>query len=109
LLSIVLPRRWWTDAFVSKGFVFILNILGSALLHLFLYGTPDARPTFVNGQLAWWIVTLLVAVFLTWVVGKVKWIQQGLENLADRFVVFLYVYLPLTVIAFLVLLVRISL
>ncbi len=108
LPGIVLPRNWWTDTFISKGFVLILIILGSAILHLSLYRTPDTRPVFVSGQLNWWIATLLIALFLTWLAGKVKWLRQGLENLADRFVVFLYVYLPLTGIALLIVLVRIA-
>ncbi len=109
LPSIALPRRWWRDSFISKAFVLILIILCSAILHLSLYRTPDTRPIFVSGQFNWWIVTLLIAVFLTWVAGKVKWLRQGLENLADRFVVFLYVYLPLTGIALLIVLIRIAL
>ncbi|HLO17057.1 MAG TPA: hypothetical protein VK206_19645 [Anaerolineales bacterium] len=109
LPAIIFPQRWWKDEFIAKAFVFMLIILGSAILHFSLYRTPDIRPLFVNGQLLWWIVTLLVAVLLTWLAGRVNWIRQGLENIADRFVVFLYVYLPLTGIAFLIVFVRIYL
>ena len=109
LPAILLPRPWWTETFISRGFALILIVLGSAALHMSLYRTPDSRAVFVSGQVTWWIGTSLIAVILTWIVGKVNWVRSGLESLADRFVVFLYVYLPLTALALLIVLVRIFL
>jgi hypothetical protein len=109
LASVTLPRHWWTDTVIPKGFVLILVLLGSAALHLTLYRTPDTREMFVSGQFNWWAGTLLIVVFLAWMTGRVNWICHGLENLADRFVVFLYIYLPLTVFAVLIILVRLYL
>lgn len=109
LPAILLPRPWWTDTFIPKGFALILIILGSATLHMSLYRTPDTRGVFISSQFIWWVVTSLIAVFLTWLAGRVKWIRSGLETMADRFVVFLYVYLPLTAIALLIVLARIFL
>jgi hypothetical protein len=108
-LSIVLPSRWWMAAFTTKGFVLILAILGSAILHLTLYRTPDTREVFVRGQFAWWVATLLIAFVLTWLAGGVEWMRHALESVAERFVIFLYVYLPLTVFALLIVLIRIYL
>jgi hypothetical protein len=109
LPAIFLPRKWWTDAFIPRGFAFILIMLGSATLHMALYRTPDARAVFINGQFIWWVVTLLLAVLLTWLAGRVKWLRSVLENMADRFVVFLYIYLPLTLVALLIVVARIFL
>ena len=105
--AILLPPAWWTNAFIAKGLALILLILGSAALHLSRYPTPDTRPIFVHGQFLWWIITLLVAIILTWIAGGVKWIRSGLESMADRFVVFLYIYLPLTFLALIVVIIRI--
>ena len=107
LPAVLLPRAWWTDTFVSKAFVLILIVLGSAVLHLSLYRTPDTRPVFVQRQLTWWVVTFFVAVLLTWLTSKAAWLRRGLENLADRFVIFLYIYLPLSTVAALIVFVRI--
>ena len=109
LPAVLLPRSWWTDTFIAKASALILIILGSAVLHMSLYRTPDTRADFINGQSSWWIGTLLIAAILTWLAGRVKWIRSGLENVADRFVVFLYIYLPLTAIALLIVLARIFL
>ena len=109
LPAILLPRRWWTDAFTSRGFALILILLGSAALHMSIYRTPDTRAAFINGQFLWWAATLLLAALLTWIAGSVRWLRNGLENLADRFVVFLYIYLPLTLLSFFVVASRIFL
>ena len=109
LPAILLPRQWWTDTFISKGFALILIILGSALVHMSLYRTPDTRAVFVSGQFVWWIATFLVAIVLTWLVGRVSWVRSGLETLADRFVIFLYIYLPLTALSLVAVLTRIFL
>ena len=105
--AVLLPRPLWTDTFISKALTLILILLGSATLHISLYRTPDTRPIFVHGQLLWWVVTLLLALLLTWMAGRVNWIRTGLENIADRFVVFIYIYLPLTALAFIVVVARI--
>jgi hypothetical protein len=109
LPALLLPRRWWTDAFIPRGFALILIVLSSAVLRISLYRTPDTRAAFISGQLIWWVVTLLLAILLTWIAGSVEWVRRGLENMADRFVVFLYIYLPLTAIAFLIVAARIFL
>jgi hypothetical protein len=109
LPAMLLPRKLWTDTFVSRGFALILIVLGSATLHMSLYRTPDTRVNFIQGQFIWWVGTLLLAVLLTWIAGRVKWLRTALENMADRFVVFLYLYLPLTMLAAVIVLARIFL
>lgn len=109
LPALFLPRHWWADAFTPKGFTLILIILSSALLHLSLYRTPDTRAIFVSGQFIWWAATLLLSILLTWFVGRVSWVRSALERLADQLVIFLYIYLPLTAVAFLIVLARIFL
>jgi hypothetical protein len=109
LLAILLPRAWWRDTFISRAFVLIVTIIGSALLHWSRYSSPDVMARFVNGQITWWVVTLLLAILLTWLAGRVAGIRQALESMADRFVIFLYVYLPLTALALLIVFARIYL
>ncbi|HEY3476049.1 MAG TPA: hypothetical protein VGK56_15660, partial [Anaerolineales bacterium] len=51
--AVLLPRRWWTEAFIPKGFALILIVLVSALLHMSRYRTPDTRAIFINSQFLW--------------------------------------------------------
>jgi hypothetical protein len=106
---LLLPHGWWRDVFIARGCMLILIILGSAIMHFSLYSSPDVRPQFVSGQFRWWIVTFVVAILLTWLAGGMGWIRAGLENVADRFIVFLYVYPPLTALALLIVVARIFL
>jgi hypothetical protein len=107
--AVLLPRRWWTEAFIPKGFVLILILLASALLHISLYRTPDTRAILISSQFIWWVFTSLLASILTWLAGRVQWVSSGLESMADRFLIFLYIYLPLTAIGLLIVLARIFL
>jgi len=43
---------------------------------------------------------------LSLVVSRVGWLQKGFALLAERMVVFLYIYIPLTVISFVVVVLR---
>lgn len=99
LAGVLLPRRWWNAQFVSKGALWTILLAGSAMLRLYTNRSPDDWESFVSGQATWWGGTLLLAVLLSLVVARVPLLRQGLENLADRLVVFLYLYLPLTAIA----------
>jgi len=107
--SIILPQGWWKEKFVAKGLALIMIILISAQTHIYFYGLPDTQDVFLQGQLFWWLKTLVIAIIFTWMAGRYNWLNQALIDIADRLVIFMYIYLPLTAIAVLVVLVRILL
>jgi len=108
-VSVFLPQEWWKKEFVSKGFVLLVVVWGSALIHMYVYRDPDSQKIFLKNQLVWWICTLIVAVLFTWMAGWSLLINRSLTALADNLSVFLYVYIPLTVAAVFVVIVRIFL
>ena len=107
VIGLVLPRRIWSEAFVARGLVLVVILLGSAQLHLAQYPTLDLLDAFIESQMRWWFHTFWIAALVAWIAGRVGWIKQGLEQMADRFSVFLYVYLPLTIMGLIVVIVRI--
>jgi hypothetical protein len=109
LPGLVLPRRFWNETLTARGVVLSFVVVCSALLHQNTYRTLDLRAEFVNGQLAWWGVTLLIGLVIAWLASAVQLLRTGLEDLADRFTIFLYVYLPLTALGFIVVFARIIL
>jgi len=109
IASIVLPQGWWKKWFVPKGFVLSLIIVASAQIHMFLYRDPDTQVLFLYGQGTWWFSTLWVAFLVTWMVGRIPFFRKALIDFADRLVVFLYIYMPLTIVALLIVLVRVFL
>ncbi len=76
------------------------------MLRLYNLREPGMWEDFLQGQWLWWGLTVLLAIALSLLISRIGWFRQGVEGLADRLVIFLYIYLPLTVLSFVVLLVR---
>lgn len=102
-----LSGNLWRDGFISAGVIALTIFVGSALTHMRLYENPDLRVEFINSQLRWWTITSLIAFIASFICVRVSWLKRLLENLADRFVVFLYIYMPLTILSFIVVFVRV--
>lgn len=94
------------EGFQSRSIITMLILLGSSMLRLIAYRDPEYREDFVNGQLLWWGITIFLAVVFSWAIPKINWLKSNLETLADRTVIFLFIYLPLTVISFIAVIVR---
>ena len=108
-LGFLLSGNLWKDGFISAGVIILAVLVGSALVHMRLYENPNLRIEFIHSQLRWWIGTFFIAFVLSFICVRVSWLKSLLENLADRFVVFLYIYMPLTLLSFGVVLFRITL
>jgi len=106
LVGVVLPARWWKDRFISMGIIWLVVVEGSIMLRLYEIRVPALWNEFVYGQGPWWAYTLALALLLSLMVSRVTWLQKGLELLAERMLIFLYIYLPLTVISFVVVVFR---
>ena len=107
LIGLFLPNQWWNMQFTMQGVLWIIVVMGSIMLRLYTNRAPDDWESFVYNQGPWWGVTFLLGFTLSYIFYRVKWLRAGLETLADRLVAFLYIYLPLTIISFIVVFVRI--
>jgi hypothetical protein len=108
-LGLFLSGNLWRDGFISAGVVILAVLVGSALIHMRIYEDPNLRVDFIHSQLRWWAGTVFIAFAVSFICVRVTWLRNLLENLADRFVVFLYFYMPLTLLSLGVVLVRIAL
>ena len=106
LIGILLPKNWWNDQFTSKGIVWISVLLGSIMLRLYTNRSPELWEEFVYNQWAWWGYTVLLGIVLSFLFSRVNWLRRELEKLADRLVVFLYIYMPLTALSIIVVFAR---
>jgi hypothetical protein len=84
----------------------VVIVFASAQLHLAQYRSLDLRDDFLASQLTWWLHTLWIAALVTWLGGRIDWLKSGFEKLADRLSVFLYIYLPLTILGLFVVIAR---
>jgi len=107
LAGFLLPRRWWQAQFTAQGSIWIIVLMGSIMLRLYTNRSPDGWEDFVYKQWTWWIYTLGFGLALSFVFSTIRWLREGLESLADRLVVFLYIYLPLTALSAVVVFVRV--
>jgi hypothetical protein len=105
-IGFLLPKRWWNDQFTAKGVIWISVLMGSVMLRLYTNRAPEFWEDFVYNQLDWWGNTVLLGIVLSIIFSHVDWLRRGLESLADRLIVFLYIYMPLTAISIIVVLVR---
>lgn len=99
VIGLLLPKRWWNAQFTTKGAIWIIVVMGSIMLRLYTNRAPDDWENFVYNQWSWWGFTFLLGAALSFVFSGVSWLRSGLESLVDRLVVFLYIYLPLTIIS----------
>lgn len=98
----LLPTRWWNARFAAYGTLWILILMGSMMLRLYTNRSPDTWEGFVSGQGGWWGSTFLLALAINLLVARISLFRRALEDLAERLVVFIYIYIPLTVLATLV-------
>lgn len=106
VLSALLPGSFLRQAFTARGAALTLIIAASAMLHLSLHANADLRDEFISSLPLWWGCTLLLAAGVTWLSARWNWLEKALSALADRTLVFLYLTLPLTAIAVLIVLIR---
>lgn len=108
-LGFLLTRNLWKDGFLAASVVILIVSVWSALIHMRIYEDPNLREHFIASQPRWWAVTLMTAFVASFVSVRVAWLRRSIEDLADRFVVFLYIYIPLTILSIAVVVVRIAL
>ncbi len=101
-LSLSLPAQWWKEKFLSRSVTFVVIFMGSIMLHLLRYRFPDLRIEFVHSQKIWWSVTFALIILLVWLAPQMAWWRKLLNAIADRCLVFLYIFVPLSMLSALV-------
>jgi|SRR5687767_4907997 len=102
-MSVVLPQRWFYDRFKTRSVALVLFGLGFLIyLNRNLHADSPFPLTLVR-----WIPMAAVAILaLVFLVDQVGFLRKVLEEVANRLTVFLYISIPLSAIALLVILLR---
>ena len=101
-VGLILPARFLRNRFAAGGTLLAFLLPASAMLHLALYANADLREAFIFSLPVWWGGTFILAAIGLWLAVRSKTFENVLTGLADRMIVFLYLFLPLTLIALLV-------
>jgi hypothetical protein len=103
LICLLLPARWFRDKFVALGTSLVIASLVALAYYL---GTIIALQDFPQGL---WRSVLLVVVgifLLLFLISKFGLLRRLIEEVANRAVIFLYLFLPISAISFIVVLIR---
>lgn len=105
LVSLILPRRWFYDSFVARGTALAIAGLSFVMYVSFHFQTTE---DYESGYLKPWslLVALVIVLLVVLLSNRIAMVRKDLEILADRATVLLYVYMPLSIVALLVVLVR---
>jgi len=99
VISICLPLKWFHDDFTVRGGVTVLYSLG-----FFIFLALQPNPSYqLNNYIIRGIVDLA---FLHFVIKDVRLFRKVIYSLADRSTVFLYLSIPLSLLALIIVLYR---
>ena len=101
--SAILPGTWFREDFSNKGFLIILVGSTTSVLYQSSLGIelPDK-----GGYLLWLVIPLLIMVGLSLLAHFVRRLQVVLQSIAERFTVFVYLYIPIGVLGLVVVIFR---
>lgn len=102
LLAAVLPPAWLREVFVVRGTAIVFSFLSSIMVYLSKAGMKDLLTYFF----AWLSLSVILTVAFGFVSVRVRLLRDAISDLADRFIVFVYLQVPLVIVALLVILVR---
>jgi hypothetical protein len=96
LLCIILPKKWFYDVFVSRGATLALSGLWYMTVLAKQFEIKKDYPTVL---LAWTPAILAAIVLLVVIVGLIPLARKIIEALAERLTVFLFISIPLSILA----------
>ena len=103
--SLILPRRWLYDSFVARGTALAISGLGYMMYVAYQFKTKEDYPSL---NLKPW--SLAVALVLVWLIavlsGRIPTVRKAMEGLAERATIVLYLSVPTSIVALLVVLAR---
>ncbi len=106
LLALLLPRRWFHDAFIARGASLAIAGLGCLMFLANQFDNKNDYPTF--SLHSWTVLLILLAIaVLVYLCGRIALLRRVLEALADRTSIFAYLLVPLSLISLLVVIVRV--
>jgi len=103
ILSVILPQKWFYDRFVTKG-VFLVSMGLGYLIYIAEKIVPEMP--FPYTLIKWAPVFFLLILLLVLLLDQIKFLQRIVDDISDRFVVFLYVSIPVSAISLMVVLIR---
>ncbi len=107
LLALILPKRWFHDVFVARGTALSLSTLGCMMLLAEQFNNFRDYP-----QLdlpVWWVLVAAAGIAaLVYLCGRIGLLRKALEAVAERASIFVYLLVPLSLLAALLVIIRMA-
>jgi hypothetical protein len=103
VLCVVLPRRWFYDRFVSRGLLLVIFTLG---FFIYLGGKMQPEMPFPWALIRQLPLIFLLIIALVLLLDKVGFLRKILTGTANRFIVFLYFSIPISILSVVVVALR---
>lgn len=94
------------DEFQSRSILLIVGVLVVAGLRLIFFPDYEDIYAFLQSEAIWWGIALPLMLVLAVAGSKAGWVRNAVEVTAERAFVFLYIYIPLSLISMLIVLIR---
>lgn len=103
VLSVLLPRRWFHDRFVSMASALMIAGLGYTMYVSLQFRAADSYPKELIRQFPF---AALFILFFSFLVGRINLLRKLFETLTENAIIFAYIFLPISLIALLIVIVR---
>jgi len=103
-VSVILPQKWFYDHFVTRGTILVLVGLGYLMYVASRMQTIDGFPESLI--LRFTIPVILLAVLVILAADRFAALRSVFEELANRATIFLYIFLPISLVSLLVVIFR---
>jgi hypothetical protein len=103
LASMLLPRKYFIDRFITLGL--LLTLLGLGYL-MFLDYSMQAESPFPITLFRWTPIALFHILVASFLLERLSFVRFVLGKLAENITIFLYIYLPISIISVIVVLLR---
>ncbi|MBV6396543.1 MAG: hypothetical protein HFACDABA_02141 [Anaerolineales bacterium] len=104
LVSIILPAAWMRDVFVARGAFAALTGLGAIMLYMYRYAVIGYD--FIAELIPYSLAALGLTVLVTFAAGRARFLIQSAAWFSDLVSIFLFLFVPVSLISFGVVLLR---
>lgn len=94
-LSVILPRKWFSDVFITRSVIVTLSALGYAAYILTQF---ESRMDYPGSVIRLIPIVFLASLVTAFLVGKMKAIVRVIDFFAEQAKIFLYFTLPISLI-----------
>lgn len=94
------------EEFQSRSMILAGILLGTSMLRLALFQNYEDITAFLSGELLWWAIAIPLGLVLAAFAPRIKLVRTIFEGFAERATVFVYIYIPLSLISLVVLFIR---